>query len=164
MFFSFFRFFSLWFLHSLNISKLYNRIDENYEFGIRISNFNNLECDSYGCDEQMTNTNKSHVASNKQCWLEFDLIFFFRLRYFYFENKNSNTHVEKMSSFQKRRTTPLLPGGKHSLHTGQQLVSTGNPALDYVLGECEDVHKSNSNFALFFDRRWNWSEINEKRC
>lgn len=40
-----------------------------------------------------------------------------------------------MSSFQKRRTTPLLPGGKQSLHTGQQLVSSGNPAFDHVLGK-----------------------------
>lgn len=46
-----------------------------------------------------------------------------------------------MSSFQKRRTTPLLPGGKQSLHTGQQLVSTGNPALDHILGEYRSSDK-----------------------
>lgn len=39
-----------------------------------------------------------------------------------------------MSSFQKRRATPLLSGAKQSLHNGQQLMSTGNPALDHILG------------------------------
>lgn len=39
-----------------------------------------------------------------------------------------------MSSFHKRRTTPLLSGAKQSLHTGQQLVSSGNPAFDHILG------------------------------
>lgn len=50
-----------------------------------------------------------------------------------------------MSSFQKRRSTPLLPGGKQSLHTGQQLVSTGNPALDYVLGKRPRVYEISLN-------------------
>lgn len=29
----------------------------------------------------------------------------------------------------------MLPGSKQSLHTGQQLVSCGNPALDHILGK-----------------------------
>lgn len=54
-----------------------------------------------------------------------------------------------MSSFQKRRSTPLLPGGKQSLHTGQQLVSTGNPALDYVLGNAQVNFLANESLAHF---------------
>lgn len=34
-----------------------------------------------------------------------------------------------------RRSAVLLPGAKQSLHTGQQLVSCGNPALDHILGK-----------------------------
>lgn len=48
-----------------------------------------------------------------------------------------------MSSFQKRRTTAILPGAKQSLHSGQQLLSTGNPALDHILG------KQTNNFVHF---------------
>lgn len=54
-----------------------------------------------------------------------------------------------MSSFQKRRSTPLLPGAKQSLHTGQQLVSTGNPALDYVLGNIQVYFLAIKSFAHF---------------
>lgn len=43
----------------------------------------------------------------------------------------------KMSSFQKRRSTPLLPGAKQSLHNGQQLLSTGNSALDHIIGKIQ---------------------------
>lgn len=54
-----------------------------------------------------------------------------------------------MSSFQKRRTTPLLPGGKQSLHTGQQIVSSGNPAFDYILGKQKTVNCSVVAWSLF---------------
>lgn len=37
-------------------------------------------------------------------------------------------------SFQKKRTTNSLPGTRKSLQNGQQLISTGNPALDHILG------------------------------
>lgn len=37
-------------------------------------------------------------------------------------------------SFQKKRTTISLPGTRKSLQYGQQLISTGNPALDHILG------------------------------
>lgn len=48
----------------------------------------------------------------------------------------------KMSSFQKRKTTPLLRGAKQSLHNGQPLVSTGNSALDHILGIIQTASNS----------------------